>query len=198
MHKSNLIGVDLAKSVFQLAIADKHYRITESKRLSRTQFYQFFVQHAPVKVIMETCGTAHYWARTLNEMGHEVVLLPAQYVKPYVRRNKTDRNDAAALVEAVRNREIRAVPVKTEYQQAMQSLHRLRQQYIRTRTSRINTLRGMLREFGVVVPLGPRAAIKTTMDSLDRLHDLLKPAVIASCWRNWGSFNNAFSLLNSN
>jgi transposase len=178
MHKSNLIGVDLAKSVFQLAIADKHYRITGSKRLSRNQFYQFFVQHAPVKVIMETCGSAHYWAHTLSDMGHDVVLLPAQYVKPYVRRNKTDRNDAAALVEAIRNREIRAVPAKTEYQQAVQSLHRLRQQYIRTRTSRINTLRGMLREFGIVVPLGPRAAIKTTTASLDSLHDLLRPAVM--------------------
>ena len=143
MHKSNLIGVDLAKSVFQLAVADQQFHITRSKRLSRRQFYQYFVKHTPVTVVMETCGTAHYWARTLGEMGHQVILLPAQYVKPYVRRNKTDRNDAAALIEAVRNRDIRPVPVKTEYQQAIQALHRLRQQYVRTRTSRINTLRAV-------------------------------------------------------
>jgi transposase len=179
MHKSNLIGVDLAKSVFQLAIADKHYHVTGNKRLSRSQFYQFFLKHAPVTVVMETCGTAHYWARTLGEMGHDVILLPAQYVKPYVRRNKTDRNDAAALVEAVRNKAIRPVPVKSEYQQAIQSLHRLRQQYVRTRTSRINTLRAMLREFGIVVPLGPRAAIKTTAEAIDKLHDLMRPSVVA-------------------
>ena len=179
MHKSNLIGVDLAKSVFQLAIADKHYHVTGNKRLNRSQFYQFFLKHAPVSIVMETCGTAHYWARTLGGMGHDVILLPAQYVKPYVRRNKTDRNDAAALVEAIRNKEIKPVPVKSEYQQAIQSLHRLRQQYVRTRTSRINTLRAMLREFGIVVPLGPRAAIKTTVEAIDELHDLMRPSVAA-------------------
>lgn len=178
MHKCNLIGVDLAKSVFQLALADKHFHLTGSKRLSRSQFHSFFLKHTPVTVVMETCGTAHYWARTLEAMGHQVILLPAQYVKPYVRRNKTDRNDACALVEAARNREIRPVPVKSEYQQAIQSLHRLRQQYVRTRTSRINTLRGMLREFGIVVPLGPRAAIKTTTESLDGLHEIMRPSVI--------------------
>lgn len=179
MHKSNLIGVDLAKSVFQLAVADQQFHITRSKRLSRSQFYQYFVKHTPVTVVMETCGTAHYWARTLGEMGHQVILLPAQYVKPYVRRNKTDRNDAAALIEAVRNRDIRPVPVKTEYQQAIQALHRLRQQYVRTRTSRINTLRAMLREFGVLVPLGPKAAIETTIKAIDTLHELMRPSVAA-------------------
>jgi transposase len=179
MHKSNLIGVDLAKSVFQLAIADHQFHITGTKRLSRSQFYQYFFKHTPITVVMETCGTAHYWARTLGEMGHQVILLPAQYVKPYVRRNKNDRNDACALIEAVRNREIRPVPVKTEYQQAIQALHRLRHQYVRTRTSRINTLRAMLREFGVVVPMGPKAAIQTTTEAIDTLHELMRPSVIA-------------------
>jgi len=179
MHKSTLIGVDLAKSVFQLAMADKHYRITGSKRLSRTQFYQFFVQHAPAKVVMETCGTAHYWARTLIAMGHEVVLLPAQYVKPYVRRNKTDRNDAMALLEAIRNPALKGVPVKSEHQQALQSLHRLRAQCMQTRNARINALRGILREFGVVVPMGPRAAVKTALAALEQLPALLKPSLCA-------------------
>lgn len=111
---------------------------------------------------METCGTAHYWARTLTAMGHRFRLLPAQYVRPYVHRNKTDRNDAMAIVEASRNKRITAIPIKTEYQQALQSLHRIREQWKATRVARINALRGVLREFGILVPLGPRAAIKST------------------------------------
>ena len=177
MHKFNLIGVDLAKSVFQLAIANKHYHITGSRRLNRAQFYQFFVQHAPVTVVMETCGTAHYWARTLSAMGHDVILLPAQYIRPYVRRNKTDRTDAMALIEAARNPALKPVPVKSEHQQALQSLHRLRAQCMQTRNARINALRGIMREFGVVVPMGPRAAVKTVIDSLDLLPPTLKPGV---------------------
>lgn len=179
MQCIKFIGIDLAKNVFQLALADRHYHVVQSKRLSRSQFKAYFVNHPPVHIIMETCGSANDWARTFLAQGHEVTLLPAQYVKPYVRRNKTDRNDAIALVEASRNQEIHSVPVKSEHQQALQSLHRLRAQYMRTRNARINTLRGMLREFGVTVPLGPRAAIKGAMAALDQLPELLRPAVCA-------------------
>lgn len=178
MNKSSkIIGVDLAKTVFQLALADEHHHVFQSKRLNRTQFHSFFVNHPPVHIFMETCGTAHYWARTLIAMGHSVSLLPAQYVRPYVRRNKTDRNNAIAIVEAARNRAISVVPVKSEYQQALQSLHRLREQWKSTRVARINALRGILREFGILVPLGPRAAIKTTQETLDLLPSLLQPPV---------------------
>lgn len=178
MNKSSKnIGVDLAKSVFQLALADVHYHVHQNKRLNRSQFHAFFVNLEPAHIIMETCGTAHYWARTLIAMGHTVSLLPAQYVKPYVRRNKTDRNDAIALVEAARNHEIKTVPVKSEYQQSIQSLHRLREQWKQTRNSRINALRGVLREFGILVPLGPRAAIKTSQAALDSLPSLLQPLI---------------------
>lgn len=176
-NSSKIIGVDLAKSVFQLALANKQYHITQSKRLNRTQFHTFFVNHPPVHVVMESCGTAHYWARTLQGMGHQVTLLPAQYVRPYVRRNKTDRNDAMAIIEAARNRAINPVPVKTEYQQALQSLHRIREQWKTTRTARINALRGILRELGVLVPMGPRAAVATTQDALATLPALLQPVI---------------------
>lgn len=176
-HSSKIIGVDLAKTVFQLALADQHHRVTHTKRLNRRQFHSFFVNHPPTQVIMETCGTAHYWARTLVAMGHCVILLPAQYIRPYVRRNKTDLNDALAIVEAARNSSIHKVPIKSEYQQALQSLHRMREQWKSTRIARINALRGILREFGVLVPLGPRAAIKTTQDALDLLPALLQPSV---------------------
>ena len=178
MNKSSkFIGVDLAKTAFQLALADRHYHVQQNKRLNRSQFHAFFVNLKPAHIIMETCGTAHYWARTLAAMGHQVTLLPAQYVKPYVRRNKTDRNDAMALVEAARNHEIKAAPIKSEYQQSIQLLHRLREQWKITRNARINFLRGLLREFGFVTPIGPRAAIKTTLASFDDLPTLLQPSV---------------------
>lgn len=179
MQCIKFIGIDLAKNIFQLALADSHHHVIESKRLSRSQFKAYFINHPPVHIIMETCGSANDWARTFMSQGHEVTLLPAQYVKPYVRRNKTDRNDAIALVEASRNRELHSVPVKSEHQQALQSLHRLRAQYMRTRNARINTLRGILREFGIVVAMGPRAAMKGAMAALDQLPELLKSAVCA-------------------
>lgn len=192
-NTSKLIGVDLAKNVFQLALADKHCNITQSKRLNRNQFHEFFANYPTVEVVMETCGTAHYWARTLTAMGHRVRLLPAQYVRPYVHRNKTDRNDAMAIVEASRNKRITAIPIKTEYQQALQSLHRIREQWKATRVARINALRGVLREFGILVPLGPRAAIKSTQESLESLPIQLQPCVgemlteIADCVRRMAS-----------
>ena len=98
MQSIKFIGVDLAKSVFQLALADAQHHVEQSKRLTRSQFKAFFVNHPPVQIIMETCGTAHYWARTFIALGHQITLLPAQYVKPFVRRNKTDRNDAMGYI----------------------------------------------------------------------------------------------------
>ena len=178
MNKSSkIIGVDLAKNVFQLALANSEHVVFQHKRLNRVQFYTFFTNHPVAHIVMETCDTAHYWARTLMAMGHTVTLLPAQYIKPYVRRNKTDRNDAIAIVEAARNPEIHQVPVKTDYQQSIQSLHRIREQWKTTRVARINGLRGVMREFGILVPLGPRAAIKTTRESLAILPAILQASV---------------------
>jgi len=178
MNKSSkIIGADLAKNVFQLALTTSEHSVFQYKRLNRTHFHEFFIHHPAVHVVVETCGTAHYWARTLMTMGHEVTLLPAQYIQPYVRRNKTDRNDSMAMVGAASNPSIHTVPVKTEYQQSIQALHRLREQWKSTRVARINALRGVMREFGILVPLGPRAAIKTTRDSLNMLPALLQATV---------------------
>jgi transposase len=155
---STAVAVDLAKNVFELAVADVNWRITGRWRLNRTKFAQFFVNRPPCQVVMEACGSAHHWARKLAESGHQVRLLPAQYVRAYVKRNKTDRADAAALIEAVRCGDIRPVPVKTIEQQQIQSLHRLRTQWIASRLRCINSLRGILREFGIVISLGANAA----------------------------------------
>jgi transposase len=114
----------------------------------------FFAQQPAATVLLEACGGSHHWARELQKLGHQPRLLPAHDVHRYVRRNKTDRTDAKALLEANRNEEIRAVPVKSVDQQAVASLHRLRSTWLATRTSRLNTLRGLCREFGVTLPLG--------------------------------------------
>lgn len=155
---STTVAVDLAKSVFELAVADAEWRIRERQRLTRARFAAFFVHRAPCVVVMEACGSAHYWARRIAACGHEVRLLPAQYVRAYVRRNKTDRADAAALIEALRCADIKPVPVKTLEQQQVLALHRLRSQWMGTRHRYVNTLRGILREFGVPIALGVTAA----------------------------------------
>ena len=148
------IAVDLAKSVFQVAVSHQPGRVDDERRLSRERFLTFFAQQPPATVLLEACGSAHHWARQLQPFGHTVRLLPAHDVHRYVRRNKTDRTDAKALLEADRNEEIHAVPVKTIEQQAIASLHRLRSTWLATRTARLNTLRGLLREFGVFIPVG--------------------------------------------
>src|SRR5690625_846678 len=159
MSSSMTIAVDLAKSVFEIAIADSDWRIVERRRLSRSQFQCLFFNRQPATVVMEACGTAHFWGRWLSKMGLTVRLIPAHYVRAYRRRNKTDAADAAALVEAARCAEIMDVPVKSAEQQAIQGLHRIRSQWMATRTARINNLRGLLREQGCNLPAGAKAAM---------------------------------------
>ena len=154
------VAVDLAKSVFQLAVADASWRVIETQRLTRTQFERWFANRDVNLVIMEACGSAHHWARWLNSLGIEVRLLPAQYVRAYVKRNKTDAADAAALLEAARASDMRPVRVKSVEQQALQGMHRIRSLWMGTRTSRINALRGFCREFGIAIPVGARTGIE--------------------------------------
>ncbi len=149
------IGIDIAKSVFQLSIASNH-KVLKRHRLTRGQFERFLHKQPHSKLVMEACGTAHHWARTALNAGHEVVLLHPAYVKPYVRRNKTDAADADALVQASHNPELKPVPTKSVDQQAMQSLHRIRQQLINTRRQRINLARSLFSEFGVSLPRGTK------------------------------------------
>ena len=155
-----IVGVDLAKSVFQLAVADGSWRVVESHRLTRTQFERWFANRAVGLVVMEACGSAHHWARWLNGLGIEVRLLPAAYVRAYVKRNKTDAADACALLEAARCADIVPVRVKSIEQQALQGLHRTRSLWMGTRTSRINALRGFCREFGIVIAQGARLGVE--------------------------------------
>lgn len=157
---ATVVGVDLAKSVFQLAVADASWRVVEQHRLTRSQFERWFVNRSIGLVVMEACGSAHHWARWLNGLGIEVRLLPAAYVRAYVKRNKTDAADACALLEAARCAEIRPVRVKSIEQQALQALHRTRSAWMATRTARINTLRGFCREFGIAISVGSRLGVE--------------------------------------
>lgn len=164
------VAIDLAKDVFELAFADAHAHIIERLRLNRTAFAKALDNRASLRVVMEACGSAHYWARRFERAGHRVELLPAHDVRPYVRRNKTDRADAAGLLEAARCESIRRVPIKTPEQQGIQGLHRVRQFHKAQRTAAINLIRGLLREFGVVIPLGSakvRPAVLAALEDAD-------------------------------
>jgi transposase len=154
-----LVGVDIAKAVLQLAVSSRPGHFDSLPRLRRDQVLPFFAQLPAAIVIMEACGSAQFWARKLKELGHAVVLLPPHQVRPFVKRNKTDRSDAKALVEAYRNGEIRPVPVKTPEQQVLAALHRLRAGWMAERTARLNALRGLLREQGIFIPVGAGAVI---------------------------------------
>ena len=172
-----VVGVDLAKSVFQLAVADGHWQVVESHRLTRSQFERWFENRAVGLVIMEACGSAHHWARWLNTLGIDVRLLPAAYIRAYVKRNKTDAADACALLEAARCADIIPVKVKSVEQQALQGLHRTRSLWMGTRTSRINALRGFCREFGIAVAQGARVGVEQMARVLADPHSAV-PALI--------------------
>jgi len=161
------VAVDLAKSVFQVAVSHAPGRVDKQHRLSRQRFRNFFLHHPPTHVLMEACGSAHHWGRELQALGHQVSLLPPSHVARYRQGNKTDRADAKALLEAARNEDITPVPVKTLDQQAINALHRLRSGYLGTRTARINAVRGLLREFGIPVPLGARTFLAKAHLALD-------------------------------
>lgn len=171
------VAVDLAKSVFELAAADGHWKVVERARLTRGQFERWFQNRAVRLVVMEACATAHYWARSLRSRGIEVRLLPAKYVKAYVKRNKTDAADATALLEAARSADITPVAVKSVEQQALQALHRLRSGWMSTRTRRINALRGFCREFGMEVSVGAARGLAQIARLLADEHSAL-PAML--------------------
>jgi len=181
MAMSNTVAIDLAKNVFELAVADEGGAITERRRLTRTQFMRFFENKNFQRVVMEACGSAHHWGRWFAARGLEVTLLPPHYVRAYVRRNKTDRADVTAILEAAKATDIIPVRVKSVEQQALQSLHRVRSAWQSTRTARINTLRGLCREFGVNAPLGAQRAItelgRQVADPDSAVPDLLRRAL---------------------
>jgi transposase len=161
-----MIGVDLAKSIFQLHGASMTGQVKFRKKLTRLQFLQFIADHAPAVVVMEACGSASYWAREISRLGHSVKLIAPQYVRPFVKRQKNDMADAEAIVIAAQRPEMRFVEPKTEEQQARAALFRARERLVHQRTELVNALRGLLYEFGQVLPQGI-AQIKRVSALLD-------------------------------
>ncbi len=150
--KITTLGIDLAKNVFQLHGVDRNGKTVLTKRVSRTKLKEAVATLPPCLIGMEACGGAHFWARELTKLGHTVKLMSPQFVKPYVKSNKTDRNDAAAICEAVGRPSMRFVPVKTLAQQDIQMLHRVRSRLIKERTAMVNQIRGLMSEYGIVMP----------------------------------------------
>lgn len=146
------IGIDLAKSVFQVHGVDATGRVTVTKKLRRAEVIKFF-QAIPVCLVgMEACATAHFWAREISALGHQVRLMPPSYVKAYLRRQKNDAADAEAICEAVTRPTMRFVPVKSAERQGVLVLHRTRELLVRQRTMLINAIRGHCAEFGIIAP----------------------------------------------
>ena len=152
--KDTMIGVDLAKSVFQLHVASMAGHLKFRKKVTRVQFRHFMAKHEPAVVVLEACGSASYWAREMVKLGHEVRLIAPQYVRPFVKRQKNDAADAEAIVVAAQRPEMRFVEPKSEDQQACAVLFRARERLLHQRTELVNALRSVLYEFGHVFPKG--------------------------------------------
>ena len=161
------IGLDLAKSIFQVHAVGEHGKVVMRKSLRRSQVLPFFRKLPPCQVGMEACGTSHHWARELAALGHEVKLMPPAYVKPYVKRGKTDANDAEAICEAVTRPTMRFVAVKSPEQQAALALHRTRDLLVKQRTQLVNMIRGILAEQGVETPRGLHHALALSARVVD-------------------------------
>ncbi len=180
MEQITTIGLDLAKNVFQVHGVDAAGKVLARKQLRRAEVLRFFAALPPCLVGMEACGTAHHWARELTKLGHTVRLMLPAYVKPYVKRGKTDAADAAAIAEAVTRPTMRFVAVKTTEQQAILMLHKVRYLLVRQRTMLINALRGHLAEFGIIAARGPggvTAAIAALHEAQDSLPMLARVAL---------------------
>jgi transposase len=161
------IGLDIAKSVFHLYAVNKMGRYVKKKQLKRKQLLPFLAQLDPCLIAMEACGGANYWAREMKALGHEVKLIAPQYVKPYVKGNKNDYNDAEAIAEAVQRPTMRFVPIKSVEQQDIQNLHRQRERINKARTALVNQVRGLLAEYGIVINKGVSAVRKGLPDLLE-------------------------------
>jgi transposase len=148
------IGIDLSKNVFQIHGVDHRGKTALKKQLKREQMLPYFAKFPSCLIGIEACGSAHYWARKLTALGHTVKLIAPQFVKPYVKTNKNDAADAEAICEAVSRPNMRFVPIKNGEQQAILAQHRARQGFVKARTAQANQIRGLLAEYGIVIPKG--------------------------------------------
>ena len=175
MKDLTVIGIDIAKNVFQIHGADKNGKRLLKKRISREGFLQLMASLPICLIGMEACGSAHYWAKELIKLGFEVKLMSPHKVKKYAEHQKNDANDAAACAEAVTKANMRFVPIKTDVQLTIQAMHRVRSLYIKQRTARMNMMRGLLAECGIVMAKGQAYLMKKLTALLDDTCEQLSP-----------------------
>ncbi len=168
MSNIKLIGIDLAKNTFQICALNQANKVIFNKKISRKKLNHFIHQQEPTLIAMEACGSSNYWARAFIEMGHDVKLVPAQHVKPFVKGNKNDRNDALAICETTLRPSMKFVSIKSPDQQDLQMLHRIRQLLMKNKVSTANQIRAYLSEYGIIIP--------------KQLHNLIKqlPTILAN------------------
>ncbi len=175
--KITTIGIDLAKEMFQIHGIDTQGKVALRKQLRRSQMAEYFAKLTPCLIGMEACGSAHHWARKLQDYGHTVKLMAPQFVKPYVKTNKNDAADAEAICEAVARPNMRFVSIKNIEQQSILSIHRVRQGFVKARTAQANQLRGLLSEFGIVMPQGIHSVKKRIPEILEQPKHVLPAAI---------------------
>ena len=180
-----VVGVDTAKRVFQLHSVDMETGEIVDLKLTRAKFLEHFANRTPCVVAMEACGGTQHWARQLQELGHEPRLLPAKAVRPFVAGNKNDAKDAKAIWTAAHQPGVKAVAIKSEEQQAILGMHRMRQQLVKFRTAQINCLRGLLTEFGEVMPKGRAGIRRAIAPALERVAERLPAMVVDTLREQW-------------
>ena len=173
--KVKLIGIDLAKRVFQVCVFGERNRVIKNVQVKRGQLRHTLRGYEPTLVVMEACYSANYWGREIAKLGHEVRLVPAQYVKPFVRGNKNDRNDALAVGEAALRPGLRTLAPKSLWQQDIQLLHRVRERHVKETTAVCNQLRGLMSDYGVVVPRGKHKLLAALPGILEDADNGLTP-----------------------
>src|SRR6187401_2652572 len=180
MQTITTIGLDIAKSVFQVHGVDDSGQVVIRRQLKRRHVLAFFQKLPPCLVGIEACASSHHWSRELQALGHSVRLMPPAYVKPYVKRQKNDATDAEAICEAVSRANMRFVPTKTPEQQSGLVLHRTRQLFIRQLTVVTNSIRAYLAEFGIVAPVG-RTGVEQLLGVVADSHDKRLPNIARAC-----------------
>ena len=186
MHAITTIGLDIAKSVFQVHGVDAGGQVILRRQLKRRYVLAFFQRLPPCLIGIEACASSHYWSRELQALGHEARLMPPAYVKPYVKRQKNDATDAEAICEAVSRPNMRFVPTKTPEQQSCLMLHRTRHLFIRQQTAVINSIRAHLAEFGIVAPVG-RRGVDQLLAVITDASDTRLPEVARACVASLGA-----------
>ena len=190
MQTITTIGLDIAKSVFQVHGVDADGEVVVRRQLKRRQVLAFFQKLPPCLVGIEACASSHHWSRELQALGHTVRLMPPAYVKPYVKRQKNDAADAEAICEAVTRPNMRFVPTKTSEQQSCLMLHRTRHLFIRQQTAVINSIRAYLAEFGIVAPVG-RRGVERLLEVVADTNDTRLPEIARAAGRSWHSIAGA-------